>query len=263
MDVKPFTGPKAFGAAYRIMLENDPHAAGSVDREILSRMIRLCRETAPYLYGGYSDLTTGYPAGSRPVLERLLAKAGVPVGDPERRVARIAELTRSLDREDASAGLSEMKFGGTEEAIIARGTDWCTDVARVGCALYQVAGFPSRIVSLFNLDAAYSGHVIVEVHRHGAWGAVDTNSAVVYRKDDGRPATTWDLMNDAEAVKRHDAQPSQFTGAGIANYRVRDSDCHDYTVSGLNDYYRTILYMAEQGWPGGLRWLHGEAGERC
>jgi hypothetical protein len=152
-----------------------------------------------------------------------------------------------------------MRFGGTEEAIIARGTDWCTDVARVGCALYQVAGFPSRIVSLFNLHAAYSGHVIVEVHRRGAWGAVDTNSGVVYRKDDGRPATMWDLMNDAEVVKRHDAQPSQFTGAGIANYRVRDSDFHDYTVSGLNDYYRTILSMAEQGWPGGLRWLHGEA----
>ncbi len=245
------------------MLENDPHAAGSVDLEIMSGMIRLCRETAPYLYRDYTDLNTGYPAGSRPVLEELLSEAELPVGDPERQVARIAELTRALDREDAPAGLGEMKFGGTEEEIIARGTDWCTDVARVGCVLYQVAGFPSRIVSLFNLDAAYSGHVIVETHRLGAWGAVDTNSGVVYRKGDGRPATTWDLINDAEVVKRHDAQPSQFTGAGIANYRLTDSDSHGYTVSGLNDYYRTILSMAEQGWPGGLRWLHGEAGERC
>ena len=259
MDLKPFTGPKSFGRAYRTMLENDPHAAGSVDLEIMSGMIRLCRETAPYLYGGYSDLTTGYPGGSRPVLEELLSEGELPADDPERQVARIAELTQALDREDAPAELGEMKFGGTEEEIIARGTDWCTDVARVGCALYQVAGFPSRIGSLFNLHAAYSGHVIVEVHRLGAWGAVDTNSGVVYRKDDGRPATTWDLMNDAEVVMRHDAQPSQFTGAGIANYRLNDSDCHDYTVSGLNDYYRTILSMAEQGWPGGLRWIHGEA----
>ena len=29
----------------------------------------------------------------------------------------------------------------------------------------------------------------------------------------------------------------------------------------MNDYYRSILSMADRGWPGGLRWLHGEDGE--
>ena len=142
-----------------------------------------------------------------------------------------------------------------------------TGAARAGCALYQVAGFPSRIVNIFNLDAAYSGHVIVEVFRHGIWGAVDTSSGVVYRKDDGLPATTWELMNDTELVIRHQGheawytQPSQITATGIAKYSVRDYHSYDYTVSGLKDYYRAILSMAEQGWPGGLRWLHGEVGE--
>ncbi len=249
------------------MLENDPHAEGSVDREIASGMIRLCRETAYYLDGEYTDLTTGYVDGSRPVLESILTEAELPVGDPEGQIVRIAEITRGLDHEDAAAGLADLKFGGREEEIITRGTDWCTDVARVGCALYQVAGLPCRLVNLFNLNAAYSGHVIVEVHRTGTWGAVDTNSGVVYRKDDGRPATTWDLMNDAELVRRHEGpeawftHPSQFNAAGIANYSVQDSDQYDYTVTGLNDYYRTILSMAEQGWPGGLRWLHGEEDE--
>ena len=159
-----------------------------------------------------------------------------------------------------------MRLGGTEEQIIARGSDWCTDVARVGCALYQVAGFPCRIVNLFNLNAAYSGHVIVEVYRSGIWGAIDANSGVVYQRDedDGAPATTWELMNDAELVIRHKSpeawftHPDQFTAAGIANYYVRDADLYDYAITGLNDYYRAILSMAEQGWPGGLRWLHGE-----
>ncbi len=155
----------------------------------------------------------------------------------------------------------DLKFGGTEEQIIARGTDWCTDVARVGCALYQVVGFPCRIVNIFNLDAAYSGHVIVEVYRLGTWGAVDTSSGVVYRRDDGLPATTWDLMNAAELVARHEGpkawytQPSQFTAAGVANYRVQDSDLYDYTVTGLNEFTRAILAMSEQGWPGGVRCL--------
>ncbi len=249
------------------MLENDPHAAGSVEREIVSSMVRLCRETATYLYGDCSDLTTGYVAGSRPVLETMLSEAELPAGDPEPQVARIVELTRSLVQEASCVAFVDLKFGGTEEEIIARGSDWCTDVARVGCALYQVAGFPSRIVNIFNLNAAYSGHVIVEVFRRGIWGTIDTSSGVAYRRDDGRPATTWDLMNDAELVIRHHgpeawyAQPSQFTAAGIAKYSVRDYHSYDYTVSGLNDYYHAILSMAEQGWPGGLRWLHGEADE--
>lgn len=265
MELHTFTGPKAFGKAYWMMLDNDPHADGSVDRKIASGMIRLCSETEAYLYQDFTDLTACYEEGSRPILEQLLSKTEVPVSEPERLVALIAELTRGLDHEDAPAALAELRFGGTEEEIIARGTDWCTDVARVGCTLYQIAGFPSRIVNLFNLNAAYSGHVIVEVHRLGTWGAVDTNSGIVYRKADGLPATTWDLMNDAELVMRHGGpegrhmRPSQFASAGIANYSVQHSDSFDYTVTGLNDYYRAILTMANKGWPGGLRWLHGEA----
>ncbi len=138
------------------MLDNDPHAEGSVDRTIMSGMIRLCSKTVAYLYEDFTDLATGYVESSRPVLEALLAQAELPTGDQERQVTRIAELTRGLDHEDAPGKLADLKFGGTEEEIIARGTDWCTDVARVGCTLYQVAGFPSRIVNLFNLNAAYS-----------------------------------------------------------------------------------------------------------
>ena len=183
MDLKPFTGPKAFGAAYRIVLENDPHAAGSVDREILSGMIRLCRETAPYLYDGYSDLTACYPAGSRPFLEWLLTNAGLPVGDPERRVARIAELTRSLDREvdfpRRRVIRNEIRRNGRSDHRKGHGLVHRRGAGRLravsGCRLPE----PHR-ESTFNLDAAYSGHVIVEDHRLGAWGAVDTNSAVVY-----------------------------------------------------------------------------------
>ncbi len=207
IELHTFTGPKAFGRAYGVMLDNDPHAEGSVVRAIMSGMIRLCSKTVAYLYEDFTDLATGYVEGSRPVLQALLAQAELPIGDQERQVA----------------------------------------------------------VNLFNLNAAYSGHVIVEVHRLGTWGAVDTNSGFVYRKDDGRPATTWDLMNDAELVMRYGGsegaqmRPSQFASAGIANYKVRDSDTYDYTVTGLNEYYRAILTMAKKGWPGGLRWLHGEA----
>ena len=266
MEITALTGPKAFGRAYRIMLDNDPHARGSADRAIVASMVRLCDETASYLYDGCPSRSAGCVAGARPALERFLARAGTSAGGPEQRVAAIAELTRGLAERSPAGGLAAMRFGGTEEQIVERGSDWCADVARVGCALYQVAGFPCRMVYLFDLRAAYRGHVIVEVHRSAKWGAVDPISAVVYRTGDGAPATTWELMNDAGLVERH-AGPvawytnrEQFTAAGIADYHVQDAARYDYPVTGVNDYTRAVLSMADRGWPGGLRWLHGESG---
>ena len=263
LDLAAFIGPKAFGSAYCYMLENDTHALGSVDRELASSMIRLCDETASYLYDAYTDLHIGYVKGSRPALEETLSEVKLLDSEHGLLIPVIANFTRGL-AEKRPRGLDAMRFGGTEEQIIERGSEWCTDVARVACALYQVVGFPCRIVNLFNLNAAYSGHVIVEVYRFETWGTVDTNTGVIYQKADGAPATTWELMNDASLVNRHKGheawytQPEQFTAAGIANYYVRDTQRYDYTVSELNDYYRAVLTMGGQGWPGGLRWLRGE-----
>ena len=264
MNLAALTGPKAFGRAYRRMLDNDPHARASADREIVASMIRLRDESARYLYDSYTSRSIAYVAGTRPGLERFLAQAGSPAGDSEERVAAIADLTRGLGDRSPAGGLSAMRFGGTDEQIIERGSKWCADVARVGCALYQVAGFPCRMVYLFDLQAAYSGHVIVEVHRSGKWGAVAPISAVVYRTEGRAPATTWELMNDAFLVNRHAGpqawytNPEQFTAAGIAEYHVQDAARYDYPVTGVNDYTRSVLSMADRGWPGGLRWLHGE-----
>ena len=238
------------------MLHSDPHAPGSADRSIVASMIRLCDETAHYLYGGYTSPTSGYVTGSRPGLERFLGEAGSPAVDPAQRIAAIGNLTRRLAERSPAGGLSAMRFGGTEEQIIERGSDWCADVARVGCALYQVAGFPCRMVYLFDLQAAYSGHVIVEVHRSRRWGAVDPISGVVYGTDDGAPANTWELMNDADLVNRHAGpeawytNPEQFAAAGTANYHVRDAARYDYTVTGVNEYTRAVLSTADRGWAG-------------
>ena len=159
-----------------------------------------------------------------------------------------------------------MLFGGKEEEIIQRGSDWCTDVARVGCVLCQIAGFPSRLVYLIDTGQAYSGHVIIETYREERWGAIDSLTGVVYRREDGRPASTWELMNQPELIESHRHQnelahtstPGQFSGAAISNYLVWQSAEYNYAVSQLNGYTRSILSLANRGWPGGLRWLHGE-----
>lgn len=264
MDLSGYIGPAAFGVAYCRMLENDVHAPGSVDRVLTENMVRLCAETAEYLYSRFTPLEIRYQPGSRPKLERILEQ--IPY---ESFPASIAEFTSRLGT-GAERSLSKMLFGGTEEEIVERGSDWCTDVARVACVLSQIAGFPARIVYLFNLEQAYSGHVIIEVYYHGKWGAVDSSTGVVYKHDDGTPASVWELMNNRELVANHGRDPraayttpEQFQAAGIANYFCWEYENFDYTVSPLNAYYRSILEMSDKGWPGGLRWLHGEDSERA
>jgi hypothetical protein len=255
MDLMPYTGIGQSGAAYRRMFEGDCHAPCSVDRVLFGRMVRICPETADCLYGGFTPAQTGYMYGMRPELERLAA--GLET------VEEIAAFCVGVAAR-APAGLEGLLVGGTEEQIIQRGSDWCTDLARVACALCQVVGLPARIVYLADVERAYSGHAIVEAHRGGAWGAVDPTGNVVYQHPDGRPATTWELTNYAGLVMRHGpapfTTPGQFRRAAVANYSISDRACYDYTVSGLNDYYRSILGMSERSWPGGLRWLHGEDG---
>ena len=264
MDVSPFQGIGQFGRTYQIMLENDAHAPGSVDRVLVERMIRLCPQTAAYLYGAYTSTQVRYQKGLRPELERYVERAVGDCGPDEDRVAGIAGFCSDLGKK-ASEDLDAMRIGGTEEEIVRRGSDWCTDAARVGCVLCQVAGLPARLVMLADTAQAYSGHVIIEVHRRGLWGAVDPTIAVLYRHPEGRPASTWELMNRPQLIEMHrKATPSfytrvkQFRSTAISNYLVWEWEDYDYTASPVNDYYRSILERSAQGWPGGLRWLHGE-----
>lgn len=269
IDLPDFTGPAAFGRAYETMLANDAHADGSVDRVLLSRMIRVCPETAGYLYGSFTPTEVRYEKGSRPQLESILSGLSPGRARKEGAIDRIVEFTAGL-APGADCDPGAMIVGGTEEQIIQRGSDWCPNVARVACVLCRIAGFPARIVTLFNLDKAYSGHVIVEAFRVGKWGALDSSTGIVYRGQDGRPASTWDLMSNPGLVEAHRSDPrafytsvGQFRSAGLANYFCWQADQYDYSTSRLNDYYLSIQDMSDKGWPGGLRWLHGEDARRA
>ena len=266
-DISRYQGTGQFGRAYQFMLEHDSHALGSVDRVLTEKMVRLCPETAPYLYGGYTVTCPPRREAGRPDLERRTGETIAGCRMAEDKIEKIVAFTSGLEKAVEGEVLDEMKIGGLEEEIIARGSDWCTDVARVACVLCQLARLPARMVMLFDLGNAYSGHEIIEVYRDDVWGTVDSSTATVYRDGDGSPATTWELMNRPELIESHRREDGrlpaytrqeQFRGAAISNYFVWDWKDYDYTVSGVDDYYLSILEMSEKGWPGGLRWLHGE-----
>lgn len=87
----------------------------------------------------------------------------------------------------------------------------------------------------------------------------------MYTHADGRPASTWDLKQEPDLIRSHGrgtgsryTTPEQFRAAAISEYPPDAAG--EYRVAGINPYYRSILEMAARGWPGGLRWLHGEDG---
>ena len=114
MDISHYQGAGQFGKAYGIMLENDTHALGSVDRVLAETMVRLCADTAEYLYTEYSPTLARYEKGSRPLLEGYVADAVAFQGTSVDRAARIVDFCQSLG-ERAPDDLDEMRFGGTEE----------------------------------------------------------------------------------------------------------------------------------------------------
>ena len=263
-DIERFRGIGQFGPAYEAMFRNDSHAPVSVDCVLVEEMVKLCPETADCLYTEYTPLEVFYEEGTRPELERHVKAMNDESHSDEETIEKIALFTSCL-QENAEDDLDKLLLGGIEEEIVERGSDWCTDLARVGCVLFQVAGFPARLVILADTEKAYSGHMIVEVCRAEVWGAVDTTTNVVYRHPGGKPASTWDLMSNHLLIERHKREAStlytnsgQFRAAAITNYFVWQSSRYDYTVSGVNKYYRSILEMSIKGWPGGPRWLHGE-----
>jgi hypothetical protein len=100
-----------------------------------------------------------------------------------------------------------------------------------------------------------------------SWGVVDAVTAVVYRQPDGRPASARDLASHPEWIDLHrrgEETPyttrEQFRGVAISSHDV-DADARlPSPVVPPNAYTRSILAEGERGWPGGLRWLHGEDG---
>lgn len=259
-----FRGTRSFPRPYRIMLQHYPPPRRSVDHALLERMVYVSSFTREYLYGGPGPPPPRYRKGERAEIEAVVKRATKGARRPETVIDHICSyLARFAEKSDTP--WPELRFGGTEEEILARGTNLCGDLSRLACVAFQVAGFPSRLVFLANPELAYYGHGILEVWRQGAWGAVDCLSDVVYRHPDGRPASVWDLQHDAGLIERNRGgrplayvQERQFRAAGITEYPIHTRGDFTYQAGKVTPYYAAILEMADRGWPGGARWLHGE-----
>lgn len=241
-----------FGKQYEIGYKNDIHADGSVDRVLFEQMIRLDNDSVEYLYNSYTDLFNRYKSGNRAYFENIVStlKGQTDVNTVDNIISYCKNIVENCDTET-----EDFIFGGTEEEIVKRGTYWCTDIARVACIMFQIAGFPSRIIITANTKFAYCGHIVTEVYYNGKWGVTDPTNGVVIRHHDGVPASAWEIHQNPDITNQ---MGEQYESVGISNYYIDERNKYIYETSKVNDYYREILKHSDEKWAGGIRWIHDE-----
>lgn len=156
-----------FGKAYEYMFKNNLHHKGSVDHVILKNMIFLDEDSKSFLYKAPQSVLTNI--SNHALYEiALKSKGDNHLESIDRTIEFVNEIVERFN-----TPFEEMIFGGTELEIIKRGSDWCTDISRVGAALLQCLGMPSRIVILVNQFKSYHGHQVVEVFVNGTYMICD------------------------------------------------------------------------------------------
>ena len=143
-------GYGVFGAAYEVMLRNDPHDPRSIDHELLRRMVRLDPESYDLLYAEppFCPHMEGHDLyGLAQTLKKQEDRASIET---------ILAFTSGIAKK-CETSLEKKRFGGTEQEILARGTDWCTDMARVAVVLLGCIGIPAREMCIRDRGGAVCG----------------------------------------------------------------------------------------------------------
>jgi hypothetical protein len=189
------------------------------------------------------------------ILLLQMANQYAPSSEPIQKLFQLATFTRNLEKLFPSPEHPAYKYyktpddfwwGGTEEMVMTKGSDWCAEVARLYCALTQVCGIPSRIVYTMSSDG---GHVISECFADGKWVLVDPLAPKVYTKRNGHPIGVVEMVSASkEEFEEYTSSPegvyidkSLFKYVGVSEYRIAEADQYDYGISKCNDYYRKIL----------------------
>ena len=209
-------GYGVLGKAYEIMLRNDPHDPNSIDHKLMREMILLEPDSYPTLYGGH-------PAAPDMKGHALYGFAQSFQGDTDSASIRNILTCTSKIAADYAIPFEEMRFGGTEQEILSRGTDWCADMARVAAVLLHCLGIPARILHLVNPQKAYHGHVVVEAFYEGKFGVLDPLYGYCFYE--GQPLDAYTLMNEPEHLKGYDADYRDlFQRIAISEYDPLDAE---------------------------------------
>lgn len=237
-----------FGKEYEFMLKNDLHEKQSIDHELLQNMILIDQESIPHLYKKPKSISVN---NKKHELYNFSQKfKGVNELESLLNVFNfLNEVVKKFN-----VPFEEMYFGGTEEEIIERGTDWCTDISRVGVVLLQCLSIPSRIAIVVNGLKAYHGHQVVEAYINGQYIMCDFLYGVIGKSD--KYYSVNEMLNKPDLVREiyrtnieNDETLNYIEGVfnlgAIAHYDITKK--HSYNISKANEYYLKMMKLIQDG----------------
>lgn len=241
------SGNSIFGKQYKYMYDNDLHTSKSVDRVLINEMILIYETSEQALYG--SKFTVGEEVKNHELYDLALSLKGKT--DRESLINILDFTSKIVFSFDVP--FEDMLFGGTEKEIISRGTDWCTDISRVGCALLQCLEIPCRMVILANKKVAYNGHMACEALFDKKWTLCDFLYGV--SAIDSKNKSEIELQNNYEDLKNiysssriendFEYMKGLFTNLAISEYDITKN--YIYEVSKANDYYLRMMKLNHDG----------------
>ena len=240
-------GISIFGKQYKYMYDNDLHNNKSVDCTILDEMILIDEESKLVLYGSKPILTM--EVRNHELFDFALSLKGE--SDRES-LLNVLDFTSKIAN-SFDDPFEDMYFGGTEKEILTRGTDWCTDISRVGCVLLQCLEIPCRMVIFANKRVAYNGHMACEAFINDKFtlcdflygvSAIDSQSKTVVElpnnfNDLKKIYSTSKIYNDIEYIR------GLFTSAAISEYDVTSN--YNFEISKANEYYIRMMKLNHDG----------------
>ena len=171
-----------------------------------------------------------YEFGSRPILEEAVNKATEGALTDRERVLGLMSYIRDLKKK---SGGRDYFYGGTEEELIKKGERYCERVARLMCALSEIAGIPARII--FHVSG---GHLTNEVFVEGKWAYIDPRFGLFYLDEDGRMMSVVEIMTRPELIY---SQPQWVYDYGS------DECTHEYMQNQNHDLYMRPLEIQLYG----------------
>lgn len=237
-----------FGKEYDFMLKNDLHDKRSIDHLLLQNMILIDQESIPYLYKKPKSVSNNNK--NHELFNFAQQFKGVNELESLLNIfVFLNEVVKNFD-----VPFEEMYFGGTEKEIIERGSDWCTDISRVGVALLQCLSIPSRIAIVVNGLKAYHGHQVVEAYIDEQYIMCDFLYGVIGKSDKYYSVNEMlnkpDLIRSIYQNKIEDDETLNyivgiFNSAAITKYDITKK--HNYSVSKANEYYLNMMKLIHDG----------------
>jgi hypothetical protein len=245
-------------AAIRRALEQDPHPAGSVDRDLLDAQTVVSAANEAALYGPPPAVPDR--RRPRPWLGEIVAGLTTGTVNDVQRAAALLRWVARVPHDFPEGGrgtragfwgdFSTFLCGGTEEEVIRKGSPLAAELSRVLVTLAALAGLPARLVFLY-AEQPRQRHAVAEIHARGHWSVFDpvSNRSFIWSKHGY--ASAWEIHRMprlVDGLQDHGRLPyvdsRYYTTVAVATYDPWDPR-HRYPWQPLDAATRERLQRGE------------------